>query len=99
MAATVPANYSERRIIDLENFMQGTHLRGRIALEEFNRVERERSRRPPAPMVKPDPGGLGLKAFLRSSDEEIAKLRGRPDFWKHHEPGKPDPIRITKRGA
>jgi len=38
-ANTVPANYSERRIISLENFMLSTNLRGKAALAAFNRAD------------------------------------------------------------
>jgi hypothetical protein len=86
LSPTVPANYSERRIIALENFMQGTHLRGKEALDEFNRQEIEQHKRPAAPLIAPDPGGYRLKQFYARIDETIEKMRGNADYWKYRTP-------------
>lgn len=90
LSPTVPANYAERRIIELENFMLSTHLRGPSALAAFNALQDEKNRRPPAPLVTVDPLALKLKAFLRRIDDEITMMRGYPDYWKHHDVKKGD---------
>jgi len=86
ISPTVPANYSERRIIALENFMQGTHLRNKEALDEFNRLDREQNIRPAAPLVAHDPLGLKLHRFFHDIDSHIEKMRGNKDYWKYRTP-------------
>lgn len=81
----IPANYAERRIIALENFMLSTHLRGPAALEAFNLLQAEQNKRPTAPLIAPDPLGLKLAAYLRPINEEIRIMRGNPDYWKYHD--------------
>lgn len=83
-APTVPANYSERRIIALENFMLHTHLRGEAALAAFNYEQAELAAKSIAPLIEPDPKGLKLKAFFGRINSEIAHMRGSPDYWKWH---------------
>ena len=84
MAPVVPANYSERRIIALETFMLTTHLRGPAALAAFEAQQRELSRRDPEPLVRPDPGGKRLRAFIGRINHEITVMRGHPDYWHWH---------------
>lgn len=81
----IPANYSERRIIALENFMLSTHLRGKAALDAFNALQAEQNRRPVAPLIAPDPLGLKLQAYLKPINDEIRAMRGTEDYWKWHE--------------
>lgn len=81
----IPANYSERRIIALENFMLSTHLRNQPAMDAFNALQAEQNKRPTAPLIAPDPLGLKLQAYLKPIDDEIRVMRGTADYWKYHE--------------
>ena len=74
-ANTVPANYSERRIISLENFMLSTNLRGKAALAAFNRAERDANAVPAKPLVPADPQGLKLAAFMARLTNDIRDCR------------------------
>lgn len=85
MSPTVPSNYSERRIISLENFMLSTTLRGKAALAAFNQLQVEQNLRPTAPLIAPDPLGLKLQAYYRRINEEIRMMRGDANYWQHHE--------------
>jgi len=86
MSPVVPANYSERRILSLENFMLQTPLRGKAALAAFNLQQAEQDRKGPPPLVVPDPNGVRLLRFYDNINREIAAMRGSPDYWKWHEP-------------
>lgn len=85
LSPTVPSNFSERRIIALENYMLSTHLRGAAALDAFNILQMEIGRRPATPLVPHDPLGLRLASYYRMIDTEIAMMRGNKDYWKWHE--------------
>jgi hypothetical protein len=85
-APVIPANYSERRIIALENFILSTNLRGAAALAAFNEKQSEQERKGPPPLVASDPEGLKLQRFYSNIDKEIEAMRGSPDYWKWHEP-------------
>jgi len=85
-APTVPANYSERRILSLENFMLHSTLRGKAALVAFNAQQTEQERSGPPPLIVPDLGGVRLQRFYANIDKEIKAMRGSPDYWKWHEP-------------
>ena len=74
-ANTVPANYSERRIIALENFMLSTNLRGKAALAAFNRAQRDADTLPVKPLVPADPEGLKLAAFMARLTNDIQDCR------------------------
>ena len=85
LSPTVPANFWERRIIAIENFMLHTPLRGPAALEEFNRLQAEQARRLAPPLVPPDPYGRKLEEFFARIDDEVTKMRGTPRYWKYHQ--------------
>jgi len=73
--ATVPANYSERRIIALENFMLSTPLRGKAALSAFNEEQRQLDSQPAKPLIPHDPKGLRLVAFMSRLTNDIRDMR------------------------
>jgi hypothetical protein len=68
-APTVAANHSERRIIALENFMLGTHLRGKEALIAFDVQEKAKSSSTGVPPVHKAPS---WEDFIRN----LENIRG-----------------------
>lgn len=72
---TVPANYGERRIIALENFMLSTHLRGKAALAAFNDEQRRLDAMPLKPLIPLDPKGLKLAAYMSQLTHDIRDMR------------------------